>query len=276
MGRTRNLETISDFQRALRQGYGLGSGKDYKPWLRVQDVKSKGKRSAIHGLKTDRTHHLLSSGESELFYLVEFANSVTDIREQFPIFPLTYTQKVAELIGVEHPKHPISKDPVIITTDVLLTKQSGSTQNTSFHAISVKRDSFLDDIRAVEKQDLERVCWELLGVPFNLYVGNELSITKSANIAWATSPLRDGRCHFDRDQIITALNLISVGRFYLADLHEKFDKSQVSDNCDDLVRFLIAKQYISVDMDYKIPEQGIVDIQNVISLNDKVATNEAS
>ncbi|MDP4537966.1 TnsA endonuclease N-terminal domain-containing protein [Alkalimonas collagenimarina] len=276
MGKTRNLETISDFQRALRQGYGLGSGKDYKPWLRIQDVKSKGKRSAIHGLKTDRTHHLLSSGEAELFYLVEFANSVVDIREQFPIFPLTYTQKVAELIGVEHPKHPVSKDPIIITTDVLLTKRSGNTQNTSFHAISVKLDSFLKDSRAVEKQDLERVCWELLGVPFSLYVSNEKSMTKSANITWATAPLRDGSCHFDSDQIITALNLISVGRFYLADLHEKFENNQVADNCDDLVRFLIARRYISVDLDYRIPEQGIVDIQNVVRLNGKVAINEAS
>lgn len=42
MGRGRKLETFEDYSRALKGKYGLGEGKNYKPWLRVQDVKSEG------------------------------------------------------------------------------------------------------------------------------------------------------------------------------------------------------------------------------------------
>lgn len=52
MGRGRRLETFEDYSRALKGKYGLGEGKDYKPWLRVQDVKSRGIRSQIYGRKT--------------------------------------------------------------------------------------------------------------------------------------------------------------------------------------------------------------------------------
>lgn len=47
MGRGRRLETFEDYSRALKGKYGLGEGKDYKPWLRVQDVKSKGIRAQV-------------------------------------------------------------------------------------------------------------------------------------------------------------------------------------------------------------------------------------
>lgn len=54
MGRYRNLKSLDDFRRALRKGYGIGEGESYKPWLRVQDVKSKGLSVKIRGIKTNR------------------------------------------------------------------------------------------------------------------------------------------------------------------------------------------------------------------------------
>ena len=55
----RKLETFDDFNRALKNKYGIGENSSYKPWLRVQDVKSSGVRSQIYGVKSGRTHHLL-------------------------------------------------------------------------------------------------------------------------------------------------------------------------------------------------------------------------
>lgn len=72
MGRGRKLETFDDFKRALKNKYGLGEGHTYKPWLRVQDVKSQGVRSQIWGRKTKREHHMLSSIESEFFISQNF------------------------------------------------------------------------------------------------------------------------------------------------------------------------------------------------------------
>ena len=177
MSRGRKLESVQDFQRALKNKYGIGEGFNYKPWLRIQDVKSHGIRSLIFGRKSQREHHMMSSIEAELFYLAEFSDSVVDIREQFPILPLNYTQKVANMLGVEHPTHPNTKEPIIMTTDQLLTIDS--TQGISYHAISVKPESESNKQRVLEKIDIERVCWELLGVKFSYFTGNELTKTQN-------------------------------------------------------------------------------------------------
>ncbi|WP_220497086.1 TnsA endonuclease N-terminal domain-containing protein [Pseudoalteromonas sp. SG44-17] len=76
---------------------------------------------------------MMSSIEAELFYLAEFSDSVVDIREQFPILPLNYTLKVANILGIKHPAHPKTKEPIIMTTDQLLTIDS--TQGISYHAV---------------------------------------------------------------------------------------------------------------------------------------------
>ncbi|MGI1946775.1 TnsA endonuclease N-terminal domain-containing protein [Shewanella glacialipiscicola] len=139
MSRGRKLESFKDYQRALKNKYGIGQGSDYKPWFEIKDVKGHGTRSIIFGRKSQRSHHMMSSIESELFYLVEFFDNVVDIREQFPILPLNYTQKVASILGVKHPTHPKTKEPIIMTTDQLLTIDS--MQGISYHAISVKPES---------------------------------------------------------------------------------------------------------------------------------------
>ncbi|MEZ9440783.1 TnsA endonuclease N-terminal domain-containing protein [Vibrio atlanticus] len=128
MAGRRKLEKLADFKRALKQSYGLGEGANYTPWIRVQDVKSHGHSGKIEGIKSGRTHHTLSEQESCFFYLAEFSDSVIDIREQFPLLPLSLSLKIAQSLGIEHPKHPkhpITKDPVIMTTDFLLTCSDG-------------------------------------------------------------------------------------------------------------------------------------------------------
>ncbi|WP_417450169.1 transposase [Kordiimonas sp.] len=72
MARYRQLKSLGDYRRAIRNGYGLGVGDSYKPWVKVQDVKSKGLSEKILGIKTGRMHHLLSQGESEFFRLAQF------------------------------------------------------------------------------------------------------------------------------------------------------------------------------------------------------------
>ena len=88
MARGRKLEALADYQRALKKKFGLGEGHEYMPWLRVQDVNSRGNSAKIDGIKSNRTHHTLSEHETCFFYLAEFSDSVIDIREQFPLLPL--------------------------------------------------------------------------------------------------------------------------------------------------------------------------------------------
>lgn len=41
-------------------GRGKSTGASYLPWLRVQDVPSKGLSTRVEGWKTGRIHHFLS------------------------------------------------------------------------------------------------------------------------------------------------------------------------------------------------------------------------
>ena len=64
MARGRRLNTLEDYSRSLKNKYGLGEEENYKPWYRVQDVKSKGVSSKIQGMKINREHHTLSKQET--------------------------------------------------------------------------------------------------------------------------------------------------------------------------------------------------------------------
>ena len=120
MARGRRLKSYLDYENALGDGIGVGYGQ-LSARLRAQDVKSRGNRSIVFGLKTFRNHHLLSSVESNFFYLAEFNDSVIDIREQFPLFPLRLTQQIANHLHFQHPMVRVRGVPVevlnVMTTD---------------------------------------------------------------------------------------------------------------------------------------------------------------
>jgi hypothetical protein len=124
MAKRRVRWTKESIERRLAEGWGDGTGINYQQWLRVQDVPSKGRIHRIKGCKTGRVHHLLSDLEAKVFYAFDFSLSVIDIREQFPLLPLEDTLAIAEECGVPHPTDPRTKHPVVMTTDLLVTKWS--------------------------------------------------------------------------------------------------------------------------------------------------------
>ncbi|MBD1583097.1 TnsA endonuclease N-terminal domain-containing protein [Pseudoalteromonas sp. S16_S37] len=263
MARGRKLETLSDFNRSLKNKYGLGEGIDYKPWLRIQDVKSKkGQRTQVWGRKTGREHHLLSSIESQFFYLAEFSDSVVDIREQFPLLPLNLSQKIAATLGVDHPTVPYSGEPNIMTTDFLLTCRQGERE--FYRAVSVKPEDGIDQ-RTAEKLDIERIWWELLGVEFLFFTGNEITKAQSSNIQWATSPFRSGIQTYTPSQVEAVLTVLEPGKHLLSDLCGNL-VSIIQGRSEDglnIVRYLIAEKWIDVDLNYSIESCGGVDILSV-------------
>lgn len=263
MAPRRKLETLTDFQRALKQKYGLGEGSSYKPWLRVQDVKSRGNSGKIEGLKSGRVHHTLSEGESCFFYIAEFCDSVVDIREQFPLLPLDLSLKISKTIGVDHPENPQSKDPNIITTDFLLTCSDGV--DTWYEAVSVKPEAELGKKRAAEKLDLERIWWELQGVTFHLFVMTELNKIQSENIQWFTSPIRQG-CHRPPFNLMRqALELIRQGTVLTEDICDQFI-NQLGVSEDEallILKLLIADKDVVIDLDRPVAETGVIEIKQV-------------
>lgn len=271
----RKLKTLKDYKRSLKGKYGLGEGKSYKPWLRVQDVKSKGVRSQILGLKTQRIHHTLSSIETEFFYLAEYSDSVIDIREQFPLFPLNLSIKIAESLNVAHPTHPGTDVPIIITTDFLLTRKING--EIVYEAISVKPESESDVLRVLEKLEIERVWWELLGVKFSYYVGNELTQIQSSNINWATHPLRTESKIYSSLELEMALSLITYGKQFIRDLCNNFVK-ELRVNHDDalnLLRSLIAQKYLTVDISHPLESSDFIDVLDKSYIQDAMANGNS-
>ena len=158
---------------------GQGDGKHYKPFLTVRDVPSKGRVHRRPALTHGRIVHLLSDLELSTFLLFDWDLSVTDIKEQFPLDP-EKTAKISDRLGIRHPA--VSSVTQVMTTDFLLdTLQNNKVVQV---AISVKYSDELEDIRVIEKQELERRYWESLGIQWYLFTENEVPFILIQNIKW--------------------------------------------------------------------------------------------
>ena len=124
MGRYKYVFDEQRVQKFLAEGRGQGSGADYLPWLKIQDLPSRGRSHRPYGIKTGRVHHLLSDGEWKCFLKFEADPRVGDIREQFPMNRLM-TYMVAQELGC---RHPVTLDgtPYVMTIDFLVTYKVGS------------------------------------------------------------------------------------------------------------------------------------------------------
>ena len=155
MAKRKYATTLVRIEKWIKEGRGQGRGAAYKPWLRIQDVPSRGLVHRIKGWKTERVHHLLSQFEAHFFYTLEWAPQVVDIREQYPLLPLEETMEIAGECGVRHPTDPRSKRPVVMTTDFLITVQGGIEQPRT-----LKMAGELNKKRVLEKLEIERRYWE--------------------------------------------------------------------------------------------------------------------
>jgi hypothetical protein len=168
--RGRRFASQQDIERHIANGFGAGAGASYVPWLRVQDVPSRGRSHKIQGVKVDRIHHLLSDLERSYYLVCEFSEDVVDIREQYPLLPQENVQAIAASIGVSFPKYPGTTLPYVMTTDFLLTVRES---NGSFKSVArtVKYQKDLDGKgakRTLEKFEIERRFWKGQGVDWSI------------------------------------------------------------------------------------------------------------
>lgn len=168
--RGRSFASQQDIERHVANGFGEGAGVSYVPWLRVQDVPSRGRSHKIQGVKVDRIHHFLSDLERSYFLVCEFSEDVVDIREQYPLFPVERAQAIATAIGVRYPRYPKTTLPYVMTTDFLLTLRE---PDGSFKSVArtVKYRSDLvgkGSKRTFEKLDVEKRFWNSQGVDWTI------------------------------------------------------------------------------------------------------------
>ena len=171
-----------NIQKMIKEGYGFGVGSRYKPWINIQDVPSLGRATRIKGTKTRRQHELLSDMERNYFYILEFSDSVKDIREQFPLLPIEDTIAIASEIGIKHPKNPKTGEDIIMTTDFLITVSTADGIKEVARTIKSKDD--LLNKRILEKFEIERIFWKKRNVDWAIVTEEEIDRTIANNMSF--------------------------------------------------------------------------------------------
>lgn len=172
----------SKIEKWIKEGRGSGVGSEYKPWLNIQDVASKGRSTRLKGIKTNRQHEFLSGLERNYFYLTEYSDFVVDIREQFPLLPLEETIVIADELGIKHPTDPKTHEPIVMTTDFLLTVDKGEGLVELARTIKMK-DELLKE-RVIEKFEIERVYWERRQIDWGIVTELEIPKEMARNISY--------------------------------------------------------------------------------------------
>jgi TnsA endonuclease-like protein len=181
MPRPKTHFTKATHQRRLKEGRGQGDGAQYRPYIYVQDFSSRGQSNRDFGLTTKRQHDLFSKLEHRV-YLVYDNSGLLDIKEQYPL-PLELTLRIARQCGIRHPVDRWTKEPIPITTDLVLTipRPIGSRRV----ARCIKYSNELIKRRTIEKLELERRTWQQLNSDWGIITERNIDLSLVRNLLWA-------------------------------------------------------------------------------------------
>jgi hypothetical protein len=160
------------------QGLAHRTGRDYAPFLTVRDFPSTGRVHRVVSATVGRLHHLMSDHEYRAFLVLDHNPGVTDIREQYPLLPLSETMALAHALGIRHPAYRGRISPM--TTDFLVTYGEGGEEV----AYQVKPSAELSRRRVAEKLDLERAYWGRRGIAFRLITEREVPVRAAEALDW--------------------------------------------------------------------------------------------
>lgn len=139
----------------LKEGRGSGTGADYKPWIKIGEINSKGTCALVTDWKHGRAIHCLSQAEVMAYCILRWNDDNIDIREQYPLNNVA-TKSIAHELGIPHQVG--SKG--VFTTDFLVTRKDGVLE-----AYSVKSSRNLSKSEQ-RTMAVEEKYWQEKGVRF--------------------------------------------------------------------------------------------------------------
>jgi len=242
----------------IQEGRGQGEGKDYKPWLTVQDFPSKGRVTRAFGWKTKRTHHFFTDTETRYFYLLEWEDNVLDIREHYPLFNCEEVIENKDGLNFDLFKDKGTGTPYILSTSFLITLKKPNGKIT-YLARSLKADYELERKTALERLEIERRYWQSQNIDWGIVTQKEIPVVKAKNIEWIHSSLypADERGFTDEeaDYYCNAfVEKLAGSNTSIRDFTTQFDRLFNLDTGSGVYIFkrLIALKRIMVDMNKKI------------------------
>ncbi|MBT2639379.1 TnsA endonuclease N-terminal domain-containing protein [Bacillus sp. ISL-39] len=249
MAKRKGTWTEDKVARYIKEGRGSGELSGYKPWLTNQDFPSEGRTHRIKGWKSNREHQLFSDIERNYFYILEWAENVIDIREQYPLD----REKTIKIADNKHLVHSIDKktgSPIVMTTDFLITLRDE--KGIRFIARTIKPAAKLNDKRVIEKLEIERQYWEDEKVDWSIV--SELDIPSTL---WRNIELIHPHYELEEQGVLLAETLYCIlvkeqGRLLNVLNAFDFNYSLEAGSALAMFKHLLAKKIIRLDMQQKI------------------------
>jgi hypothetical protein len=173
--------SVSKFQQnRIKNGYGQGTGKDYKPFIQAHDnkVASLGWLTRHLGWKTKRIHHTLSEHERRYLYYLEWLDVIVDIREQFPLLQ-SRTEEIADQLGIKHAH--VDGEPVVMTTDFVITLK---TRKGLIDVVRTVKPASKLTKRTLELFEIERRYFVEQGIDWCIILDNRIPKNLIKNVEW--------------------------------------------------------------------------------------------
>lgn len=176
---------ISDKGR-IRQNRGkidLNNPENYVPWIKARDCYGgDGTRHVLTDLYyKNRAIHLMSDIEKDVYYTLRSNENVFELFEQYPLLPLNKTEEICIKYGIKHPKHPITKKNIVMTSDFLIIVKDKDGKR-KWQACAVKISTDLNDIRTREKLFVEKMYWENMNVNWGVITEQQINKNYVKNV----------------------------------------------------------------------------------------------
>ncbi|WP_128568350.1 TnsA endonuclease N-terminal domain-containing protein [Lysinibacillus boronitolerans] len=173
----------STLKRFIQEGRGVGEGKEYKPWLQVQDVKSRGRSTRIFSQKTQRVMHLLSDLQLHYYYLLEFDETVIDIREHYPLLDLHEQNLLFDAKLQKKLFNSKTNVPHVFTTTFYVTKVNAKGE-LYYEARVIKSSSELDKPATIERLQIIYSYFNKKEIDFGIVTEKDINKQMALNIGW--------------------------------------------------------------------------------------------
>ncbi|MFY3791696.1 TnsA endonuclease C-terminal domain-containing protein [Ureibacillus sp. MALMAid1270] len=246
------------YNRFVKEGRGQGAGKEYKPWLTIQDFPSMGRVSRILGWKSGRVHHLFSDLQARYFYMLEWEDTVVDIREHYPLLDLEDAIQHKSDLNFKLFTDKDSGYPYTLSTNFLITINRADGVNLQL-ARSIKMASELEKKKTLERLEIERRYWTEKGIDWGVVTQKEISNVLAKNIEWVHSCLYSyAERGFTQDELIylgnSLIERLVDAKHSIRKITADFDKEFNYDSGTALFvfKFLIASKQIGIDMTNQI------------------------
>ena len=280
MAKRSNDWDSNKLNRWIKEGRGQGEGKEYKPWLTVQDFPSMGRVTRVFGWTTQRIHHFFSDTQLKYFYLLDWEEKVIDIREHYPLIDLEVVLNDISDLRLDKFIDRKTKETYILTTTFLITLLNSDGQK-SFAARSIKYASELSKKSTIEKLEIERRYWKVQGIDWGIVTNKDINDVRAKNIEWVHSSMTtDGNNGFQKAEFVDLFDGL-LYRFIntkqsIKNIIVGFEKDYSLDVGMGLLLFkrLVAEKRIVLDMDKPINLSQTGKSVYIPEISDKGGNND--